>query len=112
MNLSLNRRAYGMVPYYPPSFRDRLDRALTLFTAAVIGAVLGVPFGAYIVVTNEPVTLRSTTTWQPCANEDGPGPCVWDSRHMGNGQGHSVKIKASGAQVRITHRRAHRMLGW
>jgi hypothetical protein len=45
----------------------------------------------------------------PCKYEDGPGRCVWDAKHMGNGEGHSVLIRRDGTVVPITHRRAHRL---
>jgi hypothetical protein len=55
-------------------------------------------------------TPASARDWKPCANEDTPGPCVWDARHMGNGSGKSFIRRKSGKVVYVTHRRAHRML--
>ena len=46
-----------------------------------------------------------------CANEDSPGRCVWDARHMGDGNGHSFIRRASGELVYVTHARAHRLKG-
>lgn len=52
----------------------------------------------------------------PCKFEDGSGQvrCVWDARHMGNGQGQSLLIKRGGEDdaeyIRISHRRAHRLM--
>ena len=33
---------------------------------------------------------------QPCAFEDGPGPCYWDASVRGNGQGQSFWIDSEG----------------
>lgn len=52
----------------------------------------------------------------PCRYEDGSGQarCVWDARHMGNGEGRSLLIRRGGTDraeyIRITHRRAHRLM--
>jgi hypothetical protein len=46
----------------------------------------------------------------PCENEDGPGRCVWDARHMGNGLGHSLVWRNDGTKIFISHRRAHRLM--
>lgn len=38
--------------------------------------------------------------------------CVWDARHQGNGEGHSLiltRFKGEFLAARITHRRAHRL---
>lgn len=51
-----------------------------------------------------------------CEFEDGSGQakCIWDARHMGNGEGNSLIIRNGGtdeAQYKvISHRRAHRLL--
>lgn len=45
-----------------------------------------------------------------CVNEDGPGPCVWDARHTGNGVGHSFFLKKNGHIVYLPHRLAHDLL--
>lgn len=53
------------------------------------------------------------TGWKPCRNEDGPGPCIWDGRHMGNGTGRSYKWFGETddrVAVYITHYRAHYLL--
>lgn len=39
-----------------------------------------------------PVPLLTPSQLPPCENEDGPGPCVWDAREMGNGRGLSFWI--------------------
>lgn len=52
----------------------------------------------------------------PCKYEDGSGQarCVWDARHMGNGEGRSLLIKRGGTDaaeyIRISHHRAHRLM--
>lgn len=50
----------------------------------------------------------------PCRYEDGSGQraaCVWDGRHMGNGNGRSYIVRKSGDVTYVTHKRAHRLLG-
>jgi hypothetical protein len=55
--------------------------------------------------------------WQACKAEDGSGQrrCVWDGRHMGNGEGKSLIIRHGGTDdmtiTVIRHKRAHRLLG-
>lgn len=68
---------------------------------------------ATIVVT---ITLVATPahgsrSFAPCVHEDGPGPCVWDAKHRGNGLGHSFIIRRDGRVDYIKHRRAHRISG-
>lgn len=46
----------------------------------------------------------------PCQYEDGPGRCVWDARHMGNGEGDSFVMHKDGSVNYVTHRRAHRLM--
>lgn len=33
-----------------------------------------------------------TGGYSPCVTEDSPGPCYWDAKTMGNGQGRSFTI--------------------
>ena len=49
--------------------------------------------------------------WQPCLNDSDSVNCVWDARHMGNGNGRSYLATRKGRIVHITHQRAHRLLG-
>lgn len=42
----------------------------------------------------------------PCAQEDSTY-CVWDAKHRGNGQGHSLLNLDEGVHLRIPHRIAH-----
>lgn len=53
----------------------------------------------------------------PCPSEDSTNTprCVWDGRHMGNGQGRSYILVmatdgADPAIIYIKHRRAHRLM--
>lgn len=54
----------------------------------------------------------------PCVQEDSPGPCVWDARHMGNGIGKSFlalppsKGHNGGRVIYLSHTEAHRLLAW
>ena len=50
-------------------------------------------------------------TWRPCVYEDDVH-CVWDARHLGNGEGRFFKVQRDGERVYITHRRAHRLIDW
>jgi uncharacterized membrane-anchored protein len=88
---------------------------------AIVGALIGLwvsPGRAY----SEPMTagesLELTADRMPrCVAEDGSGQarCVWDARHMGNGEGRSVVIRKGGTDAMtvtvVTHKRAHR-LAW
>ena len=47
--------------------------------------------------------------WDPCKQEDSRN-CVWDARHMGNGEGRSFLVRKGGKRVFITHRRAHHLI--
>jgi hypothetical protein len=77
-----------------------VKRAIAAFALALIGAgVSGVPAEADV-----------SGSARPCRYEDGPGPCVWDALHRGNGEGMSVKVNANGSWRNITHRRAARLL--
>lgn len=57
-------------------------------------------------------------SWAPCKYEDGSGQarCVWDGRHMGNGEGKSLLIRNGGEDSAtytvVTHKRAHRLAGF
>lgn len=48
--------------------------------------------------------------WIACNGEWGPGPCVWDARHNGDGQGSSWKMYPNGSRVYLTHLEAHTLL--
>lgn len=56
-----------------------------------------------------PAPAQAARTLEPCAYEDGPGPCVWDAQHRGNGIGRSFIMRRDGRVVYVTHRRAHRV---
>ena len=49
---------------------------------------------------------EAARSFKPCAREDGPGPCVWDAKHRGNGIGHSFILRRDGRVVYISHGRA------
>lgn len=46
---------------------------------------------------------------RPCKYEDSVS-CVWDARHMGNGEGKSFRSNAEGKITFINHKRAHSLL--
>ena len=50
-----------------------------------------------------------TKDWAPCKYEDSIN-CVWDAKHMGNGEGRSFKVSKAGNITYLTHRRAHHLL--
>jgi hypothetical protein len=71
-------------------------------------------------VVTDNITLQSHSTgdWSGCRHEDGSGQrrCIWDARHMGNGEGHSMIVQfghpdEDSRYIRITHRRAKHLLG-
>lgn len=45
-----------------------------------------------------------------CANEDGPGPCFWDAKHRGNGEGRSYFLSSKGNVHPLPHRLVHNIL--
>lgn len=49
--------------------------------------------------------------WRACLSDEGESSfnCVWDARHMGNGEGRSFFINRKGVHP-IHHARAHDML--
>jgi hypothetical protein len=57
-----------------------------------------------------PAPADAARTFEPCRFEDGPGPCVWDAKHRGNGRGDSFIVRRDGRIVYISHRRAHRIV--
>jgi hypothetical protein len=67
-------------------------------------------------VTGPSATAHENHRIEPCEYEDGSSQrvCVWDARHMGNGEGSSYIIWHGGTDnqrvVRITHRRAHHLM--
>lgn len=89
-----------------------IRRAALLAAALFIGgAVLAAPTpaDAHRPPTDRPaLTVR---TWEPCANDEAAGgPCVWDARHMGNGQGRSFKVTARDRVRYVSHATAHALL--
>lgn len=48
-------------------------------------------------------------TWEGCKYEDSNN-CVWDAKHMGNGEGKSFKVSRKGNVTYITHKRARHLL--
>lgn len=81
-----------------------------LTTAAFIlaGFVLALP---------DTATAHHDRDWQHCIAEDGSGQkrCIWDAKHSGNGEGHSVMIRRGGTDsatyTLISHKRAKHLLG-
>lgn len=54
-------------------------------------------------------TDAQISAWGPCPTEDS-FKCVWDAKHRGNGQGHSVIKFPKGKMVKVSHKRAHRLV--
>jgi hypothetical protein len=73
------------------------------FTAALLTAAALVTF---------PIATADASgrNWKPCEQEDGPGRCVWDAAHMGNGTGDSFIMRHNGTIRYVSHARAHKML--
>lgn len=61
-------------------------------------------------------TEAAAPKWSACEYEDGSSQrrCVWDGRHMGNGEGQSLIIRRGGTDAAtytiVTHKRAHRLI--
>lgn len=71
-------------------------------------ALAGLILSATTVATQAQATgTTHPARYAPCAYEDGPGPCVWDARHRGNGEGHSFYINRRGTLFLLPHHLAH-----
>ena len=76
--------------------------------------IIAAALAAAITATPMPANAKGDG-WNPCKYEDGSGQarCVWDARHMGNGEGNSLLIRKGGTDdatyTIITHKRAHRL---
>lgn len=77
-----------------------MKRTIITIGMAVIGSMLTAPAHAADV----------PWTWGPCQTEDQTTRCVWDAKHMGNGEGQSFFVTRNGTRVKVRHQRAHRML--
>jgi hypothetical protein len=51
----------------------------------------------------------SAEAMRRCPTEDSKN-CVWDAKHMGNGEGRSYWVGSRGKVHYTTHRHAHRMM--
>lgn len=81
--------------------------------AIVAGSAVAVILGCLGSAATMP-TARAATPDKPmaaCQYEDSPGPCVWDARHMGNGEGSSFVRRPAGHVKYVSHKRAHKLLG-
>lgn len=64
---------------------------------------------AALSVALSPTAHASEPTMRPCKYEDSRS-CVWDARHMGNGQGRSFVALRNGSVVYVSHRVAHALI--
>lgn len=71
-----------------------------LLATAIVGSLF---IGVDSASATRPIIYQAT----PCAAEDGPGPCVWDAKHMGNGEGKSYRLRANGDTKYLPHKVAH-----
>lgn len=62
-----------------------------------------------VAIAAAPIAHGDGGTRVPCPTEDSVG-CVWDARHMGNGEGRSFVVRDSGRVVYVSHARAHYLL--
>ena len=91
-----------------------MTRTLNFTAGAVIGALFTL-LSAFAGM--DAADATASVEWHACKYEDGSGQkrCIWDARHMGNGEGHSLKIINGGEDdaryIRISHRKAHRLAG-
>jgi hypothetical protein len=69
-----------------------------LFVAASPSVVSGSPAPAVVEPAGE-LGEGVSLPLAPCASDDGPGPCVWDARSRGNGQGRSFVMYRDGSVV-------------
>lgn len=76
---------------------------------ALVTAILTATLTATLTAALAPAPAHAARTFEPCRYEDGPGPCVWDARHRGNGEGRSLIVRRDGRIDHVTHRRAHRV---
>ena len=81
--------------------------------SSLVAALLSSPVGAAPSKTDgaDHVFPRGLP-WAPSEDACYAHRCVWDARHQGNGEGHSViltRFKGEFLVARITHRRAHRL---
>jgi hypothetical protein len=64
-------------------------------------------------VTATPWTQPRAVIRRECATDEAEGvSCVWDARHLGNGTGSSFALDRDANLREISHRRAHRLLGY
>lgn len=78
--------------------------------SSLVAALLSSPVGAAPSKTDSvfPRGLPHAPSEDACYSHR----CVWDARHQGNGEGHSLiltRFKGEYLVARITHRRAHRL---
>lgn len=64
---------------------------------------------ALLIALGPTATHDSIPVDRPCKFEDSTF-CVWDARHMGNGEGKSFMTTKKGKVIFISHRLAHRLL--
>ena len=82
----------------------------TLLAALVAAATLATGSAAQA-ATVDPVFPRGLP-YAPSEDSCYSYRCVWDAKHQGNGEGHSLiltRYKGEFIAKRITHRRAHRL---
>jgi hypothetical protein len=94
------------------------------FNALMVGAFLGIAIlftGLHVVATATPAQASSASVdpvfprglpYAPTDGECYSYRCVWDARHQGNGEGHSVILTRHDGDYlaqQISHRRAHRL---
>lgn len=62
-----------------------------------------------LTATTATATQGDGDNYRPCRTEDSTG-CVWDARHMGNGEGRSFFTNRNGRITYLPHRLAHDLL--
>jgi hypothetical protein len=101
-------------PWSPARHRARVRTTVPPMVRAVVGAVI---VGALTLSAGAagaaPVTAPTTVLVQlpACADGEATGDtgerCVWDARHLGNGEGRSFRINRAGELKFLSHDRAH-----
>jgi hypothetical protein len=98
----------------PPRHRARVRTTVPAMTRALaLGAIVGALTMTPAIADAGWTPARSADLVQlpACVTDEAPGTtgarCVWDARHMGNGQGRSFRINRAGELKRLSHARAH-----
>ena len=82
---------------------------------SLVTLIMGViALGALMIAATEKAEAAPAprVEFMPCPNDEGDGNsnCVWDAKHLGNGEGHSFFVNRQGVTTRIPHHIAHYLI--